>query len=112
MENTHFRVAVLMGGESLEHEVSLRSGAGAAAALRRMGHDVLPVTMHVSSTIAYDPNMGQELASVLTRIPREAYVGIAGTYIRWGLLAAANAFTATDASCAPMFSTTNTASSG
>jgi D-alanine-D-alanine ligase len=45
MESTHFRVVVLMGGESLEHEVSLRSGAGAAAALRRMGHEVLPVTI-------------------------------------------------------------------
>lgn len=58
--------------------------------------DVLPVTMHVSATVTYDPEMGVELASVLTRIPREAYVSIAGTYIRWGLLAAANRYTATE----------------
>ncbi|MGD9695611.1 MAG: D-alanine--D-alanine ligase [Thermoleophilia bacterium] len=37
------RVAVLRGGRSLEREVSLRSGANAEAALRRLGHDVLPV---------------------------------------------------------------------
>jgi D-alanine-D-alanine ligase len=36
-------VAVLKGGRSLEREVSLRSGANAEAALRRLGHDVLPV---------------------------------------------------------------------
>ena len=37
------RVAVLKGGRSLEREVSLRSGANAEAALRRLGHDVLEV---------------------------------------------------------------------
>jgi D-alanine-D-alanine ligase len=37
------RVAVLKGGRSLEREVSLRSGANAGAALRRLGHDVLDV---------------------------------------------------------------------
>jgi D-alanine-D-alanine ligase len=37
------RVAVLRGGRSLEREVSLRSGANAEAALRRMGHEVLAV---------------------------------------------------------------------
>jgi D-alanine-D-alanine ligase len=36
-------VAVLKGGRSLEREVSLRSGANAEAALRRLGHDVLDV---------------------------------------------------------------------
>jgi D-alanine-D-alanine ligase len=36
-------VAVLKGGRSLEREVSLRSGANAEAALRRLGHDVMPV---------------------------------------------------------------------
>lgn len=37
------RVAVLKGGRSLEREVSLRSGANAEAALRRLGHEVVPV---------------------------------------------------------------------
>jgi D-alanine-D-alanine ligase len=37
------KVAVLKGGRSFEREVSLRSGANAEAALRRLGHDVLPL---------------------------------------------------------------------
>jgi D-alanine-D-alanine ligase len=37
------KVAVLKGGRSLEREVSLRSGANAEAALRRLGHEVLDV---------------------------------------------------------------------
>ena len=37
------RVAVLKGGRSMEREVSLRSGANAEAALRRLGHDVLEI---------------------------------------------------------------------
>lgn len=37
------RVAVLKGGHSLEREVSLRSGVNVEAALRRLGHDVIPI---------------------------------------------------------------------
>ena len=37
------RVAVLKGGRSLEREISLRSGANAEAALRRLGHEVLEI---------------------------------------------------------------------
>ncbi len=37
------RVAVLKGGRSFEREVSLRSGTNAEAALRRLGHEVLPL---------------------------------------------------------------------
>jgi D-alanine-D-alanine ligase len=37
------KVAVLKGGRSLERQVSLRSGARVEDALRRLGHDVLPV---------------------------------------------------------------------
>ena len=40
---TCMRVAVLKGGRSLEREVSLRSGANAEAALRRLGHDVIEI---------------------------------------------------------------------
>ncbi len=39
------KVAVLMGGWSAEREVSLTSGAGIAAACRRLGHDVTEVDM-------------------------------------------------------------------
>ena len=37
------RVAVLSGGRSSEHEVSLRSGASVAEGLRQGGHEALPV---------------------------------------------------------------------
>jgi D-alanine-D-alanine ligase len=37
------RVAVLAGGQSLERQVSLRSGARVRDALERLGHDVLPI---------------------------------------------------------------------
>ena len=37
------RVAVLRGGRSSEHEVSLQSGAAVAAGLREAGHDVVEV---------------------------------------------------------------------
>ncbi len=39
------KVAVLMGGWSAEREVSLTSGAGIAAACRRLGHDVTEIDM-------------------------------------------------------------------
>jgi D-alanine-D-alanine ligase len=39
------RVAVLCGGRSSEHEVSLRSGAAVAAGLREAGHEVLELTI-------------------------------------------------------------------
>jgi D-alanine-D-alanine ligase len=37
------RVAVLKGGRSLERQVSLRSGARVEDALRRLGHEVVPI---------------------------------------------------------------------
>jgi D-alanine-D-alanine ligase len=42
-ERTHGHVAVLMGGWSVEREVSLRSGAACAAALEKEGYRVTPI---------------------------------------------------------------------
>ena len=39
------RVAVLSGGRSSEHDVSLRSGASVAGGLEAAGHEVVPVTI-------------------------------------------------------------------
>jgi SPFH domain/Band 7 family protein len=61
-----------------------------------VSRDVLPVTMHVATSVAYDPAAAPDLASTLTRVPRETYVSIGGTYIRWALMAAANRFNATE----------------
>src|SRR6266513_1909159 len=37
------RVAVLSGGRSSEHEISLESGASVAQGLRSAGHEVIPI---------------------------------------------------------------------
>jgi D-alanine-D-alanine ligase len=52
-------VAVLSGGRSSEHEVSLASGASVAAGLRAAAHEVLEVTLERNGTWVHD---GEELA--------------------------------------------------
>jgi D-alanine-D-alanine ligase len=61
------RVAVLKGGRSLERAVSLRSGAQVQEALRRLGHEVLPI------------DVGPELvAELLEASPDVAFVALHG----------------------------------
>ena len=45
MSEARRRIAVLRGGMSLEHEVSLRSGTGVVDALRGKGHEAMPITI-------------------------------------------------------------------
>ncbi len=59
------RVAVLSGGRSSEHDVSLRSGASVAAGLRAAGHEVVEVTIgragdwsHAAGTVELVPAAG------------------------------------------------------
>src|ERR1700752_5138810 len=40
MMSKHLNITVMLGGSSAEREVSLRSGAAVAKALRSLGHDV------------------------------------------------------------------------
>jgi len=47
------RVAVLSGGRSSEHDVSLRSGAAVAAGLREAGHEVLELKIARTGTWEY-----------------------------------------------------------
>lgn len=61
-----------------------------------IARDVLPVTLHVATSVSYDPAAAPELASSLTQAPRESYLSIGGVYIRWALLAAANRFNASE----------------
>jgi len=53
------RVAVLSGGRSSEHDVSLASGASVADGLRAAGHEVLALTLERDGTWRHD---GEELA--------------------------------------------------
>jgi D-alanine-D-alanine ligase len=61
------RVAVLKGGRSLERTVSLRSGAHVQDALRRLGHETIPI------------DAGPELvAQLLSAKPDAAFVALHG----------------------------------
>jgi D-alanine-D-alanine ligase len=61
------KVAVLKGGNSLERQVSLRSGARVEAALERLGHDFVPV------------DVGPDLVERLREIrPDVAFVALHG----------------------------------
>lgn len=56
------RVAVLMGGDSSEREVSLRSGQAVAQGLREAGHEVLEVEIpNVAAVIACDVLRGVDV---------------------------------------------------
>jgi D-alanine-D-alanine ligase len=57
------RIAVLKGGRSLERHVSLKSGARVEEALRRLGHDVVPIDVDVD-LVARLTQAGPEAAFV------------------------------------------------
>lgn len=56
-----------------------------------LSQDILPVTMHMTAIIGYDPRIGlPEVARILTSRPRELIGNIAETYLRWSLSVLAN----------------------
>ena len=62
-----------------------------------VSRDVVPVTLHISATVVYDPAQSEDaLASVLTRLPKATYTSIAGTFVRWAVLAIANQYNASE----------------
>jgi hypothetical protein len=62
-----------------------------------ISRDVLPVKVRLAAIVEYDPSScDMELASILTRMPRENYLTIAGTFLRWALLAIANQYNASE----------------
>lgn len=63
------KIAVLMGGVSAERDVSLRSGAGIANALRRKGHEVSEVDLKEES-----------IAPVLADRPEVAFIAMHGRF--------------------------------
>jgi D-alanine-D-alanine ligase len=69
------RVAVLMGGWSNERPVSLKSGAGCAAALRNAGYDVTEV------------DVGRDVANVLSKLrPDVAFNALHGPFGESGMI--------------------------
>ena len=61
---TAVRIAVLAGGRSSEHEISLAGAASVAAGLRAVGHEVVEVTLTREGTWLHD---GAELALLAGR---------------------------------------------
>ena len=65
------KVAVLRGGRSSEHDVSLRSGAAVAAGLREAGHEVAEIVIERDgSTIELPPKRRE--APAAQGLPRQA----------------------------------------
>jgi D-alanine-D-alanine ligase len=65
--NRKLKITVMLGGPSAEREVSLRSGAAVAAALRSLGHEV------------HELDPGNE-AWILPRTPDVVFLALHGTY--------------------------------
>jgi D-alanine-D-alanine ligase len=67
------KVAVVFGGDSMEREVSVASGAQVVAALRKRGHDVLAVDAERGPLSAQDE--AREFAKRIDRMPPPAIKG-------------------------------------
>ena len=76
------RVAVLMGGRSGEHDVSLRSGAAVLDALATLGHPALALTfLRAGGTVTNDGGGGttaQGLAAIEAWHPDVAFIAMHG----------------------------------
>ena len=68
MVETRRRIAVLKGGMSSEHEVSLRSGAGVIDALSAKGHAVTAVTIGKDGRWAFDDTSPLPFAEAVSRL--------------------------------------------
>ena len=65
------RVAVLMGGDSSERDISLQSGRAVAEGLRRAGHQVHELEIpSVAAVIFIWPSLGVNLAALSMRLSR------------------------------------------
>jgi len=53
----NYRVAVLMGGDSPEREISLASGRAVSASLREQGHEILEVVLQNVAEVASMPEL-------------------------------------------------------
>jgi D-alanine-D-alanine ligase len=83
-EQTSYRVGVLFGGRSSEHEVSLASARNVMEALRQAGHQVVPIGITPEGRWLPRPNALALLTGDEPNCPRPAMAG-------WGLPAAQRA---------------------
>src|SRR2546422_5425087 len=68
------KIVVLMGGRSAERAVSLTTGAGVAAALRRLGHDVLSLDAADGTALAAGAEAGAAALEAMAAGPETALV--------------------------------------
>ncbi len=59
--------------------------------------DIIPVTIKLTTIVRFDPRAcTRDIARSLTAVPRQAYISIAESYLRWALMAAINRYEAAD----------------
>lgn len=74
------RLAVLMGGRSGEHEVSLRSGQAVVEAAAALGWQVKPIVFDRVGRSTSDGTIGQTLAALEAWRPDAAFIAMHGPY--------------------------------
>jgi D-alanine-D-alanine ligase len=93
MQSESMRIAVLHGGPSSEHDISVWSSRGVLSTLRDLGHEVLPVYVDRSGHWHFggrDSEAGQQMPGALpvlaavqrlqALLPDVAFLGFHGTY--------------------------------
>ncbi len=76
--SSRLTVAVLMGGPSEEHEISLRSGRGVVEALERLGWSVAPLV--IPRTLAPDAVREAARAALTQRDPDVVFIALHGAF--------------------------------
>ncbi len=66
---TRRRIAVIFGGCSSEHEISVASARGVVAALRELGHDVVPVEIDRDGGWSLESGIVDELETAVADAP-------------------------------------------
>ncbi len=82
--SNQYRVAVLMGGMSGEHEVSLHSGAGVVRALAASGYQPIPVTIAKTGEWTFENEPARDIFTAVARLkevrPDCIFIALHGTF--------------------------------
>ena len=86
MKDRKYRVGVLFGGRSSEHEVSLASAKNVMDALREAGHEVVPIGITPQGRWLPQPDAWARLSAQAAGALTESGDADAGNEAGWGLL--------------------------
>ena len=82
MANSKKKIAVLMGGASLEHEVSLRSGQGVIGALTELGYDPVEILLRKDGAWQFSQgnpvSIGMAIEQLLAVSPACVFIALHG----------------------------------